>query len=93
MTEERIGLQHSVLSSFFITLTNTGHNCITSATNLELTKILVLSAAILNLCKLTQFFHALFDEIEEIFSMDPRLNLILTSKKECIQKLVLKSGQ
>ena len=26
-------------------------------------------------------FHALFDEIEEIFSMDPRLNLILKTKR------------
>ena len=77
MIEERIELQHSELSSFFITLTNTGYSCITGAMTSELFKILVLSAAILNLCKLTYFFQALFDKTEEKFSMDPGLNLFL----------------
>ena len=61
MTEERIGLlQHSVLSSFFITLTNTGYSYITSATNLELFKILVLSAAILNFMQINLIFPRSF---------------------------------
>ena len=39
------------------------------------------------------YFSPWIHEMEEIFSMDPRLNLNLTSKKECIEKLVLVSGQ
>ena len=38
-------------------------------------------------------FSLWIHEIEEIFSIDPRLNLNLTSNKECIEKLVLVSGQ
>ena len=38
-------------------------------------------------------FSPWIHEIEEIFCMDPRLNLNLTSKKECIEKVVLVSGQ